>query len=174
MTQQTRILVFTGDGKGKTTAAMGMTLRAIAHNMTVTIIQFAKKDETGEMKTLQKFDSVTFIQTGEGFLPKETSPDFQKHKDAACKGLDLAEEAVSSDKIDMIILDEICFAISKNLLEEKEVLNLLTKAAPHKCIVLTGRDATAGIIKAADTVSKIEPVKHAYESGIDAQKGVEY
>lgn len=174
MTKQARILVFTGDGKGKTTAAMGMALRAIAHGMNVTVIQFAKNAETGEMKTLKKVDNVTFTQTGLGFLPKESSPDFMKHKQAAQKGLELAKEVITSDETDMIILDEICFAVSKNLIEETELLDLLKKAAPDKCIVLTGRGATDAIIKTADTVSQINPIKHAYESGIDAQKGVEF
>lgn len=174
MTQQARILVFTGDGKGKTTAAMGMALRAVAHEMAVTVIQFAKNAETGEMRTLKKFDGITFTQIGLGFLPKETSPDYQKHKDAAQKGLLLAAEAIESDKTNMIILDEICFAVSKGLVEEKELLDILAKADKDKCIVLTGRGATDGIIKAADTVSEINPIKHAYDSGIDAQKGIEF
>lgn len=174
MNTQARILVFTGDGKGKTTAAMGMALRAIAHEMAVTIIQFVKQDDTGEMQTLKKFNNVSFSQTGVGFLPKETNPNFPKHKDAARKGLLLAREAINSDKADMIILDEICFAVSRHLIEESELLEILKKAPPEKTIVLTGRGATAGIIKAADTVSQINPIKHAYESGIDAQKGIEY
>lgn len=174
MENSARILVITGDGKGKTTAAMGMALRAIGHDLSVAIIQFVKQDPTAEMTALKKFDNVEFIQTGLGFLPNKNTPEFAQHKQAANKGLELAAEKIASDNYDTIILDEICFAVAAGLLDESKVLQAISTARANQCIILTGRDATPAIINKADTVSQIESLKHGYESDIPAQKGVEY
>ncbi len=174
MKSSARILVITGDGKGKTTAAMGMVLRGSGHGLHAAVIQFVKQDETGEMQALKKFDNIDFIQTGLGFLPEKTSHDFEKHKVAADKGLSLAAEMIGSDKYDMIVLDEVCFAVSSGLLDDTQVIATVSKARTDQCIILTGRDATDTIINIADTVSRIDCVKHGLDSGIHAQKGVEY
>ncbi|MFC1675653.1 cob(I)yrinic acid a,c-diamide adenosyltransferase [Planctomycetota bacterium] len=174
MKKTARILVITGDGKGKTTAAMGMALRASGHGMHAAVIQFVKQAETGEMQALKKIDNIDFIQTGLGFLPEKTSSDFEKHKAAAGKALSLAAEMIGSDKYDMIILDEVCFAVASGLLDDTEVLDTVSKAHTDQCIVLTGRGATDPITNIADTVSRISCLKHGLDSGISAQKGVEY
>lgn len=174
MADSPRILVITGHGKGKTTSAIGMAVRASGHGMKVAIIQFVKQADTGEMEAMKKLDNINFTQTGLGFLPKATSQAFEVHKAAAKKGLDLAVEAIASDQCDMIVLDEICFAMSAGLLCEDEVIEVVTRARANQSIILTGRDASEGIIGIADTVSIIACVKHGFEAGIGAQKGVEY
>jgi cob(I)alamin adenosyltransferase len=174
MADSPRILVITGHGKGKTTSAMGMALRASGHGMNVSIIQFVKQADTGEMEAMKKLDNINFTQTGLGFLPKATSQAFQVHKAAAVKGLTLASEAIESKHCDMIVLDEICFAISTGLLSEDEVIEVIGHARPDQSVILTGRDAAEGIIGIADTVSIIACSKHGFEAGIGAQKGVEY
>jgi cob(I)alamin adenosyltransferase len=174
MADSPRILVITGHGKGKTTSAMGMALRASGHGMSVSVIQFVKQGDTGEMEAMKKLDNVNFTQTGLGFLPKAASQAFEDHKAAAIKGLTLALEAIISDQCDMIVLDEICFAISAGLLGEDDVIEVVSKARADQSVILTGRDASEGIIGIADTVSIIACVKHGFEAGIGAQKGVEY
>ena len=174
MADSPRILVITGHGKGKTTSAMGMALRASGHGMSVGIIQFVKQADTGEMEAMKKLDNINFTQTGLGFLPKTTSKAFEVHKAAAKKGLTLAFEEIGSDQFDMIVLDEICFAVSSGLLDEDEVIETISRARPDQSVILTGRDAPEGIIAIADTVSIIACVKHGFEVGIGAQKGVEY
>ena len=174
MTKSARILVITGPGRGKTTSAMGLAVRASGHGISTAIIQFVKQSETGEAEVLNKIDNITFTQTGLGFVPRQAGPEFEKHKAAAGKGLELAAEAIASDRYNMVILDEVCVAVSTGLLSESEVVDVVVIARPEKCIVLTGRGATKGLIDVADTVSEITCVKHGFESGIPAQKGVEF
>ena len=174
MSDSPRILVITGHGKGKTSSAMGMAVRASGHGMKVSIIQFVKQCDTGEMEAMKKLDNINFTQTGFGVLPKATSQAFELHKAAAEKGLALAAEAIASNQCDMLVLDEICFAISAGLLGEHEVIEVIGNARCGQSVILTGRDASENIIGIADTVSIIACVKHGFDSGIEAQKGVEY
>lgn len=171
--RRTRILVFTGDGKGKTTAALGMAVRASGHGKTVRIIQFVKQDDSvGELAGLKQLAGVSLEMHGCGFIPKPTSPGFPRHVEAARTGLAAAREALVAGP-DILILDEICGAVAKGLLAEEDVLALLALAPAEMCIVLTGRDATPALIDAADTVTDMRCLKHAFDVGIDAQKGVE-
>jgi cob(I)alamin adenosyltransferase len=169
-----RVLIFTGDGKGKTTAAVGMAVRAVGNSMKVKVIQFAKEAPTGEMDILKNSLGVEFVQVGLGFLPEESSKEFEKHATAAQEGLLVAKEAIESGEYDIVVLDEICFVVSKNLLEEKAVIECIKKAKAESCIVLTGRNASDGLIELADTVSEMKCVKHGYDCGVKAQKGVEF
>ncbi len=169
-----RILIITGDGKGKTTAAMGMALRAAGHGMATQVIQFIKKDaNTGEIAALKKL-GVKSIQGGLGFLPPKDDPKFQSHRDAAEETLELARKAIASGKYRMVILDEICTAVSKELIAESDAVSLLENCPAGMIVILTGRGATQGLIAAADTVSEINSAKHAYQAGLPAQKGVEF
>jgi len=174
MEAKPRVLIFTGEGKGKTTAAVGMVVRAVGNSMKVKIIQFVKEVPTGEMDILKNTLGVEFVQTGLGFLPEESSEEFEKHATAAQEGLSVAKKAIESGKYDIVVLDEICFAVSKNLLEEKAVIECVKNAKAESCIVLTGRNASEGLIELADTVSEIKCIKHGYSCGIKAQKGVEF
>jgi cob(I)alamin adenosyltransferase len=174
MTNKARILIFTGNGKGKTTAAMGMAMRASGHGLRVLVIQFVKESDTGEISTANAMANIKIVQTGLGFLPDAKSNEYCKHKQAAEKGLTLAAESIESGNYDLLILDEICIAVDKGLLEEKDVAEVISKAKPKMSLVLTGRGASQGLIDLADTVSNIECIKHGFDVGIAAQKGVEF
>lgn len=170
-----RVLIFTGDGKGKTTAALGMVLRAHGHGIPVSVVQFVKSDrETGEFAVLQKMAGVEIVVTGLGFVPRPTDPRFADHCRAAEEGLRIAAEAASSGRYGLVVLDEVCIAVALKLLAEESVLEAVRGAAPDCTMVLTGRGATGGLIDAADTVSEIRSVKHGFDHGRKAQKGVEF
>jgi cob(I)alamin adenosyltransferase len=168
-------LIFTGDGKGKTTAALGMVLRAHGHGIPVAVIQFVKSDKkTGEFAALKRMAGVEIVVTGLGFVPRPTDPRFTDHRRAAEEGLRIAAEATLSGRFGMVVFDEVCTAVALKLLAEEAVLAALREAAPGCTVVLTGRDATEGLINAADTVSEIRSVKHGFDHGRKAQKGVEF
>ncbi|MCY2930068.1 MAG: cob(I)yrinic acid a,c-diamide adenosyltransferase [Planctomycetota bacterium] len=175
MNQRPRILIFTGEGKGKTTAALGMALRAAGHAMRVHVIQFVKADRrTGEIQALAHLPGLTLTQVGRGFLPPPTDPKFAAHQRAAQEGLTLARQALAQGGLDMLILDEICLAISAGLVTEAQVLELIAGSA-RTVLVLTGRGATPGLIAAADTVTEMRPVKHLFDTDRgSAGKGVEF
>ncbi len=169
-----RILLFTGEGKGKTTAALGIVLRAVGHGLAAAFIQFIKNDpSTGELVALNRLD-VEVFQGGKGFVPSAESPQFAAHRQAAQATLAHASAIIESDRYDMIVLDEICSAVAKGLLDERDVLAALQKASAGCILALTGRDATDGLRALADTVSEISCCKHGYQAGIAAQKGVEF
>lgn len=168
------ILIFTGNGKGKSTSAFGMALRASGHNHCVLIIQFMKKDSSvGELIILKKL-GITVKQTGLGFVPKPDNPRYTEHQQAAQKGFALANNALQSGNYDLIILDELCGAVAHGLIDEQTVVTAITTAPAPLNIVLTGRNATKRLIDLADTVSEITPIKHALDLGIKAREGVEY
>ena len=170
-----RILLFTGDGKGKTTAALGMVLRAAGHGQRILVVQFMKADsQIGELPALQHLPGVKFVQMGCGFVPPEQSAAFPKHREAALQALAFAKQALASSAWDLVVLDEICGAIASHVLSEDEVLELLRTPSQTATLVLTGRNATPLLIEAADTVTEMCCQKHGYSQGIKAQKGVEY
>ncbi len=170
-----RVLLFTGDGKGKTTAALGMVLRAAGHGHKVLVIQFIKQDsQTGEIEGCFHLPTVQILQVGRGFVPPPSSSDFPAHKEAAARGLEMAAAALRSGEYRLIVLDEICGAVSKELLEEDRVVEVVRAALPETCVVLTGRPLVPGLISLADTVTEMRSLKHAFEAGCCAQEGVEY
>ncbi|TLU83339.1 MAG: cob(I)yrinic acid a,c-diamide adenosyltransferase [Chlorobium sp.] len=173
--KQRRILLFTGHGKGKSTAAFGMLSRALGHGMRAKVIQFVKSDDSvGEQKFFSRFDSVSWEQFGRGFLPRDPhSPEMEMHRKAAQEGLDAAIAALGSSDYDFLLLDEVCFALSRGLIAIEPLLQALRSAEDGKIVVLTGRDAPEALIEAADTVTEMKMVKHAFEKGIPAQDGVE-
>jgi len=175
MKRKGRVLIFTGDGKGKTTAALGMVLRASGHGMRTLILQFMKADDTvGEMAGLRYLPGVEAIQMGRGFVPPPTNPAFLEHRQAACQALERAAKALRSKKYDLMVLDEICTAMDKNLISEDQILELIEESGEGFCLVLTGRGATQRLIAEADTVTEMRNLKHGLSQGITAQKGVEY
>lgn len=173
--QKQRILIFTGDGKGKTTAAIGMAMRAAGHGLRVLVVQFVKNDDTtGELASAGKFDSFKIVQGGMGFVPPDSSPEFQKHKDAARSAFQVVEKAVTEGSVDVLVMDEICFAVARKLVDESAVIELLKRTEGLRAVAMTGRGATQGLIDAADTVTEMKCIKHGYESGRKALEGVEY
>lgn len=170
-----RILLFTGEGKGKTTAALGMALRAAGHKLPTLIIQFIKHDSsTGELAALHSLAGVEIRQVGQGFVPKPSSPKFAEHQQSARQALATAEEALSSGQYRLVILDEICVAVAKKLLSEEAVLAAVQGAPSNTIVVLTGREASPGLISLADTVTEMRCVKHGLSQGWKAQPGVEF
>ncbi|NTV06238.1 MAG: cob(I)yrinic acid a,c-diamide adenosyltransferase [Chlorobiaceae bacterium] len=173
--KQPRILLFTGNGKGKSTAAFGMLARALGHGMRVRVIQFVKADNSvGEQTFFRHINGVEWEQFGEGFLPRDPdSPSMELHRIAARKGLDAAIAALHSPDYDFVLLDELCFALGRNLIPLEPLLEALRSAGDGKIVVMTGRDAPEALVAAADTVTEMKMIKHGYEKGIPAQKGVE-
>ncbi|MEW6356013.1 MAG: cob(I)yrinic acid a,c-diamide adenosyltransferase [Planctomycetota bacterium] len=170
-----RILLFTGDGKGKTTAALGMALRAVGHGMPTFILQFMKADpSTGEIAALKRLPNVEIVQAGLGFAPPPGSPKFPEHAQAARNALAKASEALASDKYAMVILDEICNAVARGLLDEDRVVQMVEKKPEGMILVLTGRGATDRLIALADTVTEMRAIKHGLAEGRKAQEGVEF
>lgn len=170
-----RILISTGDGKGKSTSALGMVLRHAGHGMHVFMLQFMKNNsDTGEIKALQQFPTVTIKQHGLGFVPKPTSSKFHLHQEKASEALKIAQDAIKSQNYDLIVLDEICGAISLGLLKEEAVIELIESISSEITLVLTGRNATENLIELADTVTEMKMIKHGYQENIPAQKGIEF
>ncbi|MBT3202438.1 MAG: cob(I)yrinic acid a,c-diamide adenosyltransferase [Phycisphaerales bacterium] len=174
MDRQGRIVLITGDGKGKTCSALGMSLRAAGHGMRVLFLQFMKHDaSTGEIAALAKIPEIDIVQEGLGFVPKPDNPRYSAHHHAAEDALKKSRRAIESGDYSMIVLDEVCGSVGCGLITESEVLDLIAIVTPDLCLVLTGRGATPAMINAADTVTDLRHVKHAYETGVPAQKGVE-
>ncbi|RJQ66458.1 MAG: cob(I)alamin adenolsyltransferase [Desulfobacteraceae bacterium] len=172
---RSRILLFTGDGKGKTTAALGMVLRVLGHGMRAAVFQFVKGGgKTGELTALNRMDSALIAQTGRGFVPDATDPEFGTHAEAARKGLADAADAMTSGQWDLVVLDEINIAVSKALVAEAEVIAAVRAAAPCTVVVLTGRGATQGLMALADTITEMKAVRHGLSNGWAAQQGVEF
>ncbi len=173
--RQKRVLLFTGNGKGKSTAAFGMLARALGHGMNARVIQFVKsQDGVGEMLFFTGFENVRWDHYGMGFLPRDpASPLMAEHRRVAAEGFAQALAALSGDAYDFILLDEICFALSQNLVPLEPLLQAIAAAPAGKIIVLTGRNAPQALIDAADTVTEMSLIKHGYEQGLPSQAGVE-
>ena len=166
------IQIYTGDGKGKTTAALGLALRAVGAGMRVALIQFLKTGDYSEIKALRRLaPPIEIAQFGMGRFVRGRPG--AEDRAMAAKGLDAARKALSGAKHDLVILDEINVAGSLGLVDEKEVLTMLLKRTPHVEVVLTGRRAPSAWCDAADLVTVMRPHKHYYEKGVTARTGIE-
>lgn len=171
------VIVFTGDGKGKTTSALGVALRACGHNMKVVMLQFIKGSwHYGELESVKKLSpNFELIPLGKGFvgiiddrLPRE------EHVKAAREALAIAREKITSGDYRIVILDEINVAVRLNLIDIEDLLDLV-KAKPEKLhLIITGRGADPKLIEAADMVTEMREIKHPYQKGIEAQRGIDY
>jgi len=171
------VVVITGHGKGKTTAALGTTVRACGHNMRICIIQFMKGDlHAGEWDGVKKMGcQVELIPTGKGFCGIQGNPyPFEEHRRNAQDAIQLAHQKMESGQYDILILDEINNAQHLRLIDLEQVLEIIRRKPPQMHLILTGRDAHPQVIELADTVSEITEVKHAYRKGIDPQPGIDY
>jgi cob(I)alamin adenosyltransferase len=166
------IQVYTGDGKGKTTAALGLAIRAAGAGKHVFIGQFIKGRDYCELISLKKFRTIKVEQFGRGCFIKG-KPALQDVK-IACAGLNKVRNIAKKQKFDLIILDEINVALDLRLLKCQEVLELIRNISKKTEIVLTGRNAPAELIKVADLVSVIKDVKHYFRKGQIARRGIEY
>ena len=170
------IIVNTGPGKGKTTAAMGTALRAVGNGMRVLMLQFLKGSwHYGELDAVKAFgDNFVLKQMGRGFVKiggAETDPEDIRMVEEAW---DEAHAAIDSGEWDMVVLDEINYAISYGMLDPAKVAEALSERPEMVHVILTGRNAHASLVELADTVTEMREVKHAYEKGILAQRGIEY
>ncbi|MBF0472146.1 MAG: cob(I)yrinic acid a,c-diamide adenosyltransferase [Nitrospirae bacterium] len=168
------IILYTGNGKGKTTAALGQMYRAIGQGMRVCIIQFIKgKWKTGEMLASQSFsNNLTFKTMGEGFT--WNSKDINKDIEAARFAWETAKDSINSSKYDMVILDELTYLIKYKIITNEEVIEFLKNRPNNIHIIITGRDASNELIEVSDLVTEMKEIKHPYKSGIEAIKGIEY
>ena len=170
-------IVFTGDGMGKTTAALGIALRAFGHGLNVCVIQFVKGDiYSGESDGIRKLaPNVELYVMGIGFcnIPGDTHC-FEEHRESAQAGLILAQEKIDSGAFNIVILDEINNALSLGLVDLPQVLQLIDRKPSSLHLVFTGRDAHEEIIGRADTVSEMREIKHAFHKGIGPQRGIDY
>jgi cob(I)alamin adenosyltransferase len=171
------VIVNTGDGKGKTTAALGTALRACGYGLKVVMIQFIKGPwKTGEQVSAKRLSpEFELIKAGKGFyrimgdrLPEEV------HRKAAAEGLRLAEERILSGACDLLILDEINNAVSDGLLTIDQVLTLVDRKPVAMHLILTGRHAHQRLLDRADMITEMREVKHPYRQGILAQKGIDF
>lgn len=171
------VLINTGDGKGKTTAALGTILRAVGYGHRCLIVQFVKGSWTyGEMKSIKRLEpEVEFYRMGRGFvgIVDDTLPR-EEHEKAAQEALKFAREKLVSGDYRLVLLDEIFIAVQLNLIAKEDVLALLDVRPAQTTLILTGRGAPAEVIERADTVTEMREIKHAYRKGILAQRGVDY
>jgi len=168
-------LVFTGDGKGKTTAALGMALRAWGQGMKVLMLQFIKGGwKCGELIAAERLaPNFVIRQLGEGFI-KDSAGDLEVHRAAAQNALEETKQAVREGWANMIILDEINYAIHYGLVDVEDVLDIIRSKPTGLHLVLTGRNVADEVLKAADLVTEMREVKHHFSSNIPAQRGIEY
>jgi cob(I)alamin adenosyltransferase len=168
------VMVITGNGKGKTTAAFGQALRAIGQNYNVFVLQFMKGRKYGEFIAAEKYlPRLTIRMSGlDSFVMRDNPAAIDI--ELAEKGLDTARKAIMSGKYDMVILDEINVALDFKLINLKEVIDLIKNKPPALNLILTGRYAPEGIIKLADTVSEVKEIKHHYAAGVKDRAGIEY
>lgn len=165
------IIVHTGDGKGKTTAALGLAIRAFGAGLKVLILQFIKGvRRSGELEALDAL-GIEVRQLGLGFTNKGN---IDAHKAAAQAAIESARKEILSGAWDLIILDEINYAVKFGLLSAAEVLELITIRPPQLHLVFTGRDALPELIDAADLVTEMKLIKHPFQSGVAAQAGIEF
>jgi cob(I)alamin adenosyltransferase len=170
------IIVNTGPGKGKTTAAMGTALRAVGNGLKVLMLQFLKGSwHYGELDAVEAFgDKFVMKQLGRGFVKvggAETDPEDVRLVEEAWAE---AEQAIMSGQWDLVVLDEINYAISYGMLDPAKVVDVLKRKPEMVHVILTGRNAHPTIVEVADTVTEMREVKHAYQKGIMAQRGIEY
>ena len=174
--RQGLIQIYTGDGKGKTTAAVGLACRAVAHGLKVCCIYFHKNPERwkyGEHDTLRKLgiDIFGFAREHPHFYKKAS---LKKIREECLKGLEFVKKIYQEEKYDILILDEINISLRDGFLKEEEIMEILERKPENLELILTGRGASKRIIEKADLVSEIKNIKHPYESGIETRKGIEY
>jgi cob(I)alamin adenosyltransferase len=166
------IQLYTGDGKGKTTAAIGLAVRAAGHGLNSYIGQFMKGQSYGELAVLDDHPRITLEQYGDPdcIHREDVTP---QHVSRAYQGLERAREAMISGKYDVVVLDEVCVAIWFGLLDLQEVLQVLDQRPETVELVMTGRNAPPALLDRADLVTDMKAVKHYYDRGVAARDGIE-
>jgi cob(I)alamin adenosyltransferase len=171
------LIVYTGNGKGKTTAALGMCVRAVGYDWKVCIVQFVKGSwKYGELKGIKRLEpNVEIMTVGEGFVGiVDDTKDFEEHLAAAKEGLKTAKGIIESGKFNIVILDELNVAHQLGLVSTEDIEELIEAKPPDEHLVITGRDAPKWLMEKADLVTEMKEIKHPFQQGILAQKGVDW
>jgi cob(I)alamin adenosyltransferase len=168
------VMIYTGDGKGKTTAAMGLILRALGHDQRVLLVQFMKGQPTGEVAALRRFlPQVEIWRSGREEFVNADNPDEQDVR-LASETMQRVMNAVVAGEYDLVVLDELNVAVDYGLVREELVLQLLSEKPASVTLVLTGRGASEAVMRVANLVSEVREVKHHWRQGIPAQPGIEF
>ena len=172
--QPSLVLVNTGDGKGKSTAAFGVVLRAVARDWRVAVVQFLKsgKWHVGEEKVAKERLGVEWHAIGDGFTWE--SEDLTEDQAVAQEAWRVAREIIEAGEHKLVVLDEITYPMNWGWISTDEVVEVLRNRPPAVNVLLTGRDAPAALVEVADTVTEMRKVKHAYDTGVLAKKGIDY
>lgn len=166
------VMVFTGNGKGKTTAAFGTATRAVGHGKKVGVIQFIKGTWPNGERNLLEPHGVEFQVMATGFTWNTQDRDSDT---AACLAVwEHARRMLADDQLDLVLLDELTYMVAYDYLPLESVLSALRERSAHQSVIITGRGCHRDIIELADTVSELRPVKHAFDAGIKAQMGIDY
>lgn len=165
------LVVLTGNGKGKSSSAFGMVARCLGYEMRCAVIYFIKSRETGELLLFRKLPGVHLHLMGEGFT--WDTQDKGRDQAAAARAWEISAKHLQDPEISLVVLDELCVALSKGMLELPPILEALRNRPPDQHVVVTGRGAPQALIDLADTVSDIRTVKHAFQAGVRAQRGIE-
>jgi cob(I)alamin adenosyltransferase len=168
------LMVLTGNGKGKTTSALGQAIRAAGHGMRVCFIQFIKGAwKSGEMEAMKRFeDLIEFRVMGRGFTWQ--SDDLKKDREAAAEAWQVAKDAISSGKYSLVVLDEFTYVLNYGMIEAQEALAVFEARPPGTHVLVTGRDANEKLVETADLVTWMKEIKHPYQKGGSARKGMEF
>ena len=167
--------VYTGNGKGKTSAAFGLALRAIGRGLKVYVIQFIKGGfDYGELYVVKQLPNFKMAAFGRGKFITEMLPPTEQDVKLAREAFDLAQEVVSGSEYDVVILDEVNVALNLRLIGVDEVIHLIKNKPKHVELILTGRYAPPEVIEVADLVTEMREIKHPYTRGISPRKGIEY
>jgi cob(I)alamin adenosyltransferase len=177
MRERGLVIVYTGKGKGKTTSALGIVLRAVGHGYKVGMIQFIKGEwYYGELTSSKRLEpEFEMIAAGKGFVGIiDDDHPIEDHQKAARDAVVLAKEKISSGVYDVIILDEVNYAVKLNLVSQNDLLDLIKSKPERTSLVLTGNYATESVIAVADLVTEMKEIKHPYQKGIKAKKGIDF
>lgn len=177
MSEDGLVIVYTGKGKGKTTAALGMALRALGHGFKVLMIQFIKGEWFyGELSSSSKLEpDFELVAAGKGFVGIiDDDKPREDHVAAAKEALRISKEKIASGKYDIVILDEINYAVNLKLISVDDVLELIKIKPKHTTLVLTGNYANEKVIESADLVTEMREIKHPYKQGKKAKRGVDF
>ena len=171
--QRSLVLVNTGDGKGKSTAAFGIVMRGVARGWRVCVIQFIKSDKwkVGE-ETIGRRLGVDWLKGGDGFTWE--SPDLDQSRGRAVAAWQLATAAITGDEYELVVLDEITYPVNYGWLPIDDVLEAIRNRPEHVNVVATGRTAPEPLVELADTVTEMRKVKHAFDRGIRARRGLDF
>lgn len=168
--------IYTGEGRGKTSAGIMVALRAAQQGYKVLIIQFIKEIMTSERAAFEeRFPEVEFITLGEGFykILNDRKPE-AVHRATAQEAFKISREKIASGRYDVVVLDELVNAVEYGFVDNKDVLKMVRDKPKHVELILTGRKANPALVKIADYVSQIEKVKHPYDKGVLARKGIDF